>query len=388
MKPGKLAKSKAGLIIDHPFFATLLLEMNMTEDKSIPTACTDGENISYNPDWIESLKQSEVTFVLAHETLHCVFDHMGRLSGREMNRWNQAADYVINQLLVDEKIGEMPKGALYDPRLVKRGNETAEGVYKLLPKSNEKKGTGDEGGALDSLKPPTMPGTGDGTPGSGKPLDEAGRAKRDADRIIRIKRAEGAARSCGKLSAGMTRLLDEATKPVVDWRAVLRRFMTERAKVIHSFARPKRRFLADDLYLPSLTGERMGAILVAFDCSGSVDDKLLGKFAVELTAIRADVFPARVSVLYFDSDVLGEIETFEAEDEIVISPRGGGGTAFSPIFRAVDAMPEAPAAVIVLTDLECSDFGPCPTYPVLWTVLEGARSTAPWGEILEVESED
>src|SRR5690606_23983989 len=112
IKHSKLAKARASLIIDHPFFASILLPMPISEDKTIPTMATDGETIRYNPEWTDSLTLDETTFVLAHETLHCVFDHMGRRGERTPNRWNQAADYIINELLIKDRIGSMPAGGL------------------------------------------------------------------------------------------------------------------------------------------------------------------------------------------------------------------------------------------------------------------------------------
>src|SRR5690606_851294 len=96
----------------------------------------------------------------------------------------------------------------------------------------------------------------------------------------------------GKLSAGIERLVDDLVKPKIDWREVLRRFLTERAKVDASFARPKRRFLADDLFLPSLNGQKMGRLVIAVDCSGSVNNTLLAAFASEINAIREDIRPS------------------------------------------------------------------------------------------------
>ena len=391
-----IAKARAGLIVDQPFFASLLLPMPIGETDQVETFATDGESIVYNPKWAETLTSQEITFVLAHETLHCVFDHMGRREARTHNRWNQAADYIINDILTKEKIGVMPKGGLLDSNLVLRGNGTAEGVYKLLPASSEKNQAGKPGGALDkvldagskSLKVDSKTGKVSVSPGA--PVDAATKAEKSADMKVKVIQATNAARMCGKLSAGMERLVSELVKPVIDWRDVLRRFVSDRAKVDYSFSKPKRRFLGEDLYLPSLTGEKMGVLAVAVDCSGSVDVKLLNKFSAEVNAIREDVHPSRIDVVYFDSKVL-RAETFESDAQVELKPCGGGGTAFSPVFEYINAMPDQPIACVFLTDLECNDFGPPPAYPVLWAVLEGKRpaiDSAPFGEILKVAEID
>lgn len=388
----QISKARANLILDQPFFASLLLPMPINECKEIGTFSTDGESIIYNPEWADKLTQQETTFVLAHEILHCVFDHMGRRESRTPNRWNQAADYIINDLLVSEKIGSMPQGGLLDSALVKRGNGTAEGVYKLLPESSEGNKPGKPGGSLDDIIggkiPP--PGVGGQVTGIGQiqSPDASERAQKSADIKVRVIQARNAAKMQGKLSERLDRLVSEAVKPVIDWKNELRRFLSERAKVDYSFSRPKRRFLGEDLYLPSLTGEKLGALTIAVDCSGSVSKDLLAKFSAEINAIKQDAQPSRIQVVYFHHQVICA-DTFEADQEVIFKKTETGGTAFSPVFEFINAQVDLPIACVFLTDLHCNDFGPAPDYPVLWAVVEDRSTgrTAPFGEILPV-SED
>lgn len=388
-----IAKARAGLIVDQPFFASLLLPMPISETEDVPTFATDGESIVYNPKWADTLSLPEITFVLAHEVLHCVFDHMGRRESRDHSLWNQAADYIINDLLVKEKIGSMPKGGLLDAALVAKGNGTAEGVYKILPKKDAKNKPGQPGGSLDSVLDAgggaiSKNEKGKTTVGQGKPVDAATAKQKASDLKVRVIQAKNAAKMQGRLSAGMERLIDDLVNPLVDWKEVLRRFVSERAKTDYSYARPKRRFLAEDIYLPSLTGEKMGALAIAVDCSYSVSIELLTKFATEINAIREDVNPSRIEVIYFDSDICGQPQVFEAEEEVKLEARGGGGTRFSPVFEKINSGAEMPVGVVFLTDLECSDFGPAPEYPVLWCVLEKGRAhNPPFGEVVSVKED-
>lgn len=377
----RLEKARAAIIVDHPFFATLLLTMPMIESEEIPTMATDGETILYNPKWSDSLSLNEIIFVLAHETMHCVFDHMGRRAHRTPNRWNQAADYIINEILISDGVGSMPKNGLYDPKLTKKGGNTAEGVYKLIPEENEGKSAGQQGGALDHVHDT---GTNNGT----EPTDQAKMKEKGAALKVRVLTAKNVAKMQGKLSAGLERLVDDLVQPKVDWRHVLRKFVSERAKVDFSFARPKRRFLYDELYLPSLTGERMGKLVVAVDCSGSVTPQLLVEFASEINAIKEDLKPSGLDVVYFDSKVC-RVDTFTQDEDLVIKPAGGGGTAFSPVIEHVNKMSDQPSCVVFLTDLYCDDWGLPPAYPVLWCVIAGnPHQKVPYGEILEVSSNE
>lgn len=384
-----IAKAKAALIIDQPFFATILLGMLMTADESVKTMATDGESIRYNPQWTESLTLAELIFVLAHETLHCVFQHMSRRGEKNHNRWNIAADYVINESLVKGKIGSMPKGGLQDSKLFSQGGGTADGIYKILPKETEQKNAGSKGGALDDIFDAGSNIKTNGAPrpdksghvGSPK-IDSATKSEREADIRVRVIQARDAAKMQGKLSAELERLVNDLVKVKTDWRAVLRRFITEKCKSEVSYARPKRRFLAEDLYLPSHTGEKLGAIAVAIDCSGSIRQATLNQFSAEINVIIEDTRPSEIKIIYFDAKVL-RIDTLKPDEPVKLSLIGGGGTMFSPVFRAINELESAPIACVFLTDLICDDFGPMPDYPVLWASTE-SDSDAPFGEIIEI----
>lgn len=386
-QPTKISKARASLVIGQPFFATILLGQPMVLDESIPTMATDGESIRYNPEFVEKLSHDELVFVLAHEVLHTVFLHSTRREGRNPNRWNIAADYVINEILVRDKIGRMPAGGLHDPQLVQNGDGTAEGVYKLLPKESENQGPGQPGGALDQVldagqnqKQQNQPGQQPGQQPGGVQLTDAERNQKEAELKAKIVQARDIAKAYGKLPGGLKRILDELTAPVVDWKTVLKTFMTQRAKVDVSFAKPKRRFLANDLILPSPTGEKIGRLVVAVDCSGSINRELLNEFAAEIRGIFEDTKPDELEVVYFDSKVLDK-EVFREGDEIHLEPLGGGGTAFSPIFAALEENP--PVGCVVLTDLESDDFGPCPDFPVLWAST--GSENAPFGEVVKIK---
>ena len=383
-----MAKAKAALILDQPFFASILLGMEIVEDSTIPTLATNGEEIRYNPEFLNSLTLAELIFVLGHEVLHTVFQHMTRRESRDPMGWNIAADYVINDLLVKERVGSMPKVGLHDPALVAKGHGTTEGVYSVL---NQQKQNQPKPGKSQKQKPgqPGQPGQPDdsGFPSPGEPggaldqvndagSDPASLKQKEAEIRVKIVQAKNAAKAMGRLSAGLARVIDDLTKPRVDWREVLRNFLTTKAKTELSYSKPKRRFLADDLILPSLTGQRLGKIAVAVDCSGSINDSLLAEFKAEILAIVEDTRPESVEVIYFDSEVCGR-ESFGPDDAIDLKPMGGGGTAFSPIFKAL--VDSEIVACIVLTDLESNDFGDPPEFPVLWASTENNR--APFGDV-------
>ncbi len=364
----KLAKAKATIILDHAFFGSLLVPMVLVEKPEISSFSTDGESIFFNPEYLAARSLPEAIFCLAHETLHPALEHNWRMAGMTPNRANQAADYIVNQILIDEKIGQAPKGILHSPALVAQG-KTMEGIYRLLPEDAEKNGAGSPGGALDEMKD------------TGK--DEAAKEKQSQENRVKLTNAKNAAKMCGQLSDNMAGILGELLRVKTDWKETLRNFLSAPAKNELSYSRPSRRASSDDFPRPSLIGQQLGDVVIAVDTSGSIfyNLPLLEQFNSEANAIVEDTAPANVRVVYFDSKVL-KTENYGRGEAFQLTPIGGGGTRFSPIFAAIEAAGDiSPCACVVLTDLECSDFGPAPGYPVLWACTGKAGSPAPWGQV-------
>jgi len=371
----KLSKAKTALIFAQPFFATLAMQTPWVRDDTLdpPTMATDGDHIYWHGEFVDKSSHDELVFVICHEIMHCVFQHMMRRGSRDAYKWNVATDVIINDMLKRENVGTMPKGGIDMPQLAQAGKFLAEEVYNLLP--------------------PTPPGGGksgkNGT--NGQPIDEVRDAKgSQAERTekankmkVRVAQAAQAAKMCGKLTAGIERLVADVLQPKVDWRDVLRRFIAVRAKTDTTFARPKRRFAAEDIYLPSKGGDALGELLIAVDCSGSIGERELAEFAAEITAIHEDMRPAKVHVVYFDASI-SHYECYEPGDELNIRPHGGGGTDFAPIFQYANDHQLDVCACVVLTDGYCSSYGETPAYPVLWCTTGDTRM--PWGEIVKLKS--
>lgn len=368
----RLAKAKTSLILEHPFVGSIALNMPFELTDQVPTAATNGKQIIFNPEFVNKLSDEELKFLVAHECFHPMLEHNFRRGERDPKKWNQAADYVINQLLTDEGIGRMPDCGLLDRSIYDAGNGTSEGIFGILPENQD--GDGDGGG--DSGY-------------NGTELDEcmdaegspAEKEQQASEWRVKTAQAAQAAKMMGKMSGNMQRVVDEVLSPKVNWRDVLQRFVVKVKDDTRSFARPNRRFLSQGLYMPSADGERLGDIAVAIDCSGSVSPDDLNQFAAELRVIKEDHNPRMLHVLYFDHDV-SHYECYGPDDELDIKPHGGGGTAFAPIFKYLYEQMIQPAACVVLTDLCSSEFGSAPDYPVLWVSDYG--DDAPFGEVVKV----
>lgn len=355
----RLAKAKTNLVLGHPFVGSIALNLPYQIDQSIPTAATNGKVIKFNPDFVESLNDEELVFLVAHECFHPMLEHNFRRGERDHRKWNQAGDYVINQLLTDEKIGKMPKQGLLNKAIYDAGGGTTDGIYGILPDNPD----GDD--PLDDCE------DGGGTP--------AEREQQKAEWKVKVAQAAQAAKMMGKLSANLARLVDEVLQPKVDWRDVLRRFIEKAKNDERSFARPNRRFVQQGLYMPTISGEVMGELAFCVDMSGSIDQKTADQFAAEMRVVFEDCKPAKIHVIFFSHEVCA-YDVMERDGEFKFEPRGGGGTAFSPCFKYMEENNITPVACVFLTDLCCDDFGPAPDYPVLWVSTE--KGEAPFGEVV------
>lgn len=361
----KLSRAKAALVIENPFVASIVCGMPLEVDDTInpPTLCTNGEFIKAHPAWIEAHTPNELKWALGHETMHCVFRHFLAKNRGERNwqKWNIAADVVINALLETDRVGDRPKGVIWEPELYAKG-KTTEGVYALLP---DPPADGGSGGAWDVME------AYDG--------DASQQTEMDAKWQVKVSQAAAAAKMCGKLSESMKRFVDDVLTPHVNWTDQLRMFFTKRARIEQSFARPNRRFLSQGLYMPGKSGNTLGDILIGYDLSGSTTAAEHSRFTAELRAIKEDCNPTGIHVIYFAGDVTG-YEFFGRDDELFLNPVGHGGTAFSPIFRYAEGLGVEIDAAVILTDLYCGDFGPPPPYPVMWASTGADK--APWGEVI------
>jgi predicted metal-dependent peptidase len=156
----RIQKARTTLLLDHPFFGTLLFRLKGRETHSVATMATDGVSLFYNPGFVDTLTTSELVGVLAHEVLHPGLQHHIRRGNRSPFRWNRACDYAINPLVLDAGL-VLPKGILLEERF--RGM-SAERIYNLLQEE-------EEGGTGQSSEDQMEPAPGDSTKG-GEENDE------------------------------------------------------------------------------------------------------------------------------------------------------------------------------------------------------------------------
>jgi predicted metal-dependent peptidase len=309
-------------------------------------------------------------------------------------QWNHAADYAVNNMLdgyvqeekaVYEKqhgVGRfplpwsLPEGGLIDHTY---DDLSSEEIYDRLPdgsgspQANQQAADGSSG----NQSSPSKPSCGEFTT---EPGDAEESAEAEREWKVAVVQAATVARMRGTLPASLQRLVGELLEPKVPWRQVLREFIRQFARDDYSFRRPSRRYSGSGVILPSLYSERMGRLVIAVDTSGSITDHVLAEFQAEVQAALDECQPESIEVVYCDAAVNGTEEYYPG-DTVRLTPKGGGGTAFGPVFEHVD-QGEPPVACIYLTDGWGSFPESEPEYPVLWASTD--RDEFPFGQVVVV----
>jgi predicted metal-dependent peptidase len=392
----RIQKARTALVLDHPFFGSLLFRLKDRPSSAVKTMATDGVSLLWNPEFVETLNAVTLAGTLAHEVMHPALHHHLRRTCRDPKRWNIACDYAINPLLIDAGL-KLPEGVLVENRF--RGM-SAEQIYNLLESEADlgEDNNGDDQTSSTESGTNVAPGNDEsddpGAPetegGIGQVLDapEPGDDSPSVEEQARewdvaVNQAMTVAHQAGKVPVGLDRTVEGAAEAAVDWRELLRRLWSETIAADYSWMRPNRRHLWTGLYLPGVVREGVGEVAIAVDCSGSISPRQLRLFEAEARSIVEGQRPERVYVLYFDAAV-HKVETYEAGERIALNPVGGGGTAFEPCFEWLDERGIRPQTMVFLTDLYGSFPSSAPSYPVLWAST--GRRQAPFGEVIPMQA--
>lgn len=194
----------------------------------------------------------------------------------------------------------------------------------------------------------------------------------------------------GSVPELLERLAKDLPRVETPWEQIFRSLVQTafQEATVKNYSRPNRRWLAlerdyraengiDFPFAPDESKKRGTRLAVALDTSGSIDEKLLGRFTAEIAAMCH--YNQRDLVLIIgDAEVhkIIEIDWRDVTDELArIKYTGGGGTDFRPLIEAAKNF--EPDAMVYLTDLY-GDTGNAPDFPVIWAT-HGIAGDAPWG---------
>lgn len=386
-----LAYSKMG--IREPFIAAVLAKVKREITTTIPTAATNGSVVKYNPDFCAKWSDEQLFGLALHESCHVVLMHSWRRDGRDPSLWNIACDAIINQYIKSRGY-ELPDGGVHIGWVTEAMD--GEAVYNRLKQEQQQqqgggkgKGKGKGGAGQKSNAQASGKGDGDDQPGAGGwdgsgDLEDAVDHATATDMEATIATAAQMARECGHGSSLIDRVLGKLGQHKVSWQEYVRAMLVSQSNADYTYMRPSRRFIASGLYMPSLYSEAMGGLAIGFDTSGSMGPREADRIAEEIQGIINDLNPEFVEVVYCDYDVT-KVELFDRDDDLVLRPKGGGGTRFQPVFKHLQETGKRYCGLVYFSDM-MGDLDECeePEFPVLWADIGDAHPPVPFGTRVEV----
>ena len=384
----RLAMSRLRILMSNGFYGLLLMHLIYALDDNCKTAATDGKRIYFGPEFLETISDTELDFVMMHEVLHVVLQHCFRQGDRDNERFNIACDIVVNSNILlsnnmNRKTISLKKygESMHIAPDGKEGyNYTAEQVYDMLSPICRMKDLKQElGGGFDDHSRW-------GNKDDESLIDEWKKYFVDACEAIIIRDPSN---KRGSLPLFAKRLFKELRRPQTDWRTILNDFV-QTDVLDYSFAPPDRRFDDSPFFLPALNenDECVEDILFMIDTSGSMSDAMITDAYSEVNG-AIEQFNGKLKgwLGFFDAAVV-EPKRFTSPEEFeIIKAYGGGGTDFGVIFDFVrtNMSDNLPTCIIILTD----GYAPFPKetlsmgIPVLW-IINNMEVTPPWGKVARI----
>lgn len=345
------------------FLGSLMCSLHFEWDSSIPTACTNGVFLRWNPEWYISLPIATREMVLAHEVWHVARLHNIRRGTRDPELWNYACDIRINNDL--EKQGFTFEGITPWKDHSYPEDMPEEDIYDILVSNNVKPPPCDMANDLDEDADPSEE-------GRIQQLQAVSRAKQQASMIG------------GSVPGDVEKLLKEFLDPVIRWEVQLQNFFTELIVDDFSWRKPSRRH--QEIYLPSLVADesRLEHLEYYVDISGSISDDMIIRFNSELKYIKDTLNPQKLSVIMFDTQICDVFEFTESDSFDKIKVVGGGGTSLAPVRERINT--SRPTAAVIFTDLCCHPMAPLDyPVPIIWVVVGNPHAVVPFGTAIHIK---
>lgn len=458
----RLIRARSGLIINHPFFGSLIMRLEIIMTSAVDTMATDGKKLYCNPSFLDEVNERELEFIVCHEGLHPALGHHARRGSRDPDRWNIACDYVVNHIATEAGL-QRPSWAYYNRAY---GQFCAEEIYRILEaeekaqqskpeqspqpvdpetgddgdgnqgdqqddagddgtddNGGDQKGGNDQDGDQPEQGQPSQnrgddqgggeaaggPGQSAGEAGEGGPIghgdpgrcgevldaapehDTAALDESKAEWEVFTRQAANIARKQGegRVPGFVEDIIGNLDKPSVNWRDILSRFIDPSSIKDFSWTNPSRRMLPAGYIVPGMVTDGVSHIAMLIDTSGSIDSEWLRKFGAEVQSALDNGIIDKLTLVFGDTKVNRTAE-YNKGDEIDFTCEGRGGTRFAPLIEWVVENEPGVVAAIYFTDLDCSDYGREPPFPMLWAAygdpifLKPAMEKVQFGEIVEL----
>jgi len=369
-----LIAARVSMLFNAPFWGQIACRL-ILEDASewCPTAATDGRKFYYNAQWISAKTTQELVFLLGHEIGHIMYEHFLRVGDRDKRRWNEAGDYVINSMLIDQKVGQFIQTGLYDKRF---DGMTTEQVYDILEsEGNEPRETLDvhisveKGDGDNNDNNESMPMT---------PSERQSLSDEIKDIVIQAAQAAGSE----KVPPQIRKMLQELLEPKMDWPEIIQTSVESSVKNDYSWQKRNRKSFFSGVLLPGMNNDEEIDICIAIDTSGSISTKMLREFVSEIASIM-DVFAAyTLRIWQFDTNTYGykEFTHDDGSDILDYKITGGGGTDFMCNWEFMEDHDIVPDQFIVFTDgMPYGKWGIEEYCDTIFLIHGDTKITAPFG---------
>lgn len=366
-----LDKAKVTVMRDtnHAFASFVICNLNHIISDKYPTAATNGLSVYYNPEFFLSLTKDVRAFVVLHEIWHvclrhCITQKYSQATTEEDFNpivFNIAGDYVINLLLKDAGV-TLWENCLVDEKY--RDMSTVQ-IYKKLM---------EEATIIECPMMDVMP-------------DESGKDKKEAETkldgiILAAAKISNAGSKPGSLPGELEVYIDQLSNPVLPWKTILKRFFVKKTKEDTNWSKPNRRY-SSDVFLPTMDSDALGHVAMIMDMSGSVSDEEIRQFVSEIYSVLANSRITEVTVVQFDTRIVGVDVLKNKKDIKKLKFKGRGGTDISPVMDWIDK--NNPDAAIIFTDGYFYECDVKTKVPLVWLIHGGCDFSWPQGQIINYE---
>lgn len=408
-------ETRAAALYSQPALSDVWYNMMVDKDgqqawftDQVPIAATDDRFMYLNPNtFFKDYDLDERLFIIFHEEFHSIFNHCGLFYHLQQAGYIQypdgirlpyksqimqsAADCVINDILHVGNIGKMPKDCWHRPKLIQGTMSVTDAYRKMYEENKQKQQQGGQqrggkgstigssnGNGQKSFDQHLKPGG-----GTGKSVNQAEAERNPQEWDNAVARALASGLQAGRLPANIERLFEVRTEVKTDWRELLQLAITKTlGRDGHTWVFIDPELAVRGIGFPGRIRYGCNYIVVAFDTSGSINQKTINYFAANLQTIIETVHPKRLVVTSCDATIHSWDEIDDIHD-LGGKVRGGGGTSFRPVFKRIEQEGEDPDMMIYLTDLYGDQHSiQQPDYPVIWGCINEQK--APWGTTIAI----